>query len=176
MCGSCMQQNAGSCLHMQSVSLCLFIGELSPLMLISRVVFLCVFFNVSISVFRSWIVLLNSFTCLIVFSCISLRDLLVSSLRASTYLLVFLCISLMELFMSFLKSSIIYMKWEFRSESCLVIMFYRGGLQGCLCSSDLCGLHLSRQNPVDLEAGAQSTVGSGVGGWRVVEWVFGNTV
>jgi hypothetical protein len=32
-CISCMQQNAGSCLHIQSVSLCLFIGELSPLML-----------------------------------------------------------------------------------------------------------------------------------------------
>ena len=32
-CVSCMQQNAGSCLHIQSVSLCLFIGELSPLIL-----------------------------------------------------------------------------------------------------------------------------------------------
>ena len=28
-----MQQNVGSCLCIQSVSLCLFIGELSPLML-----------------------------------------------------------------------------------------------------------------------------------------------
>ena len=28
-----MQQNAGSYLHIESVSLCLFIGELSPLML-----------------------------------------------------------------------------------------------------------------------------------------------
>jgi hypothetical protein len=28
-----MQQHAGSCLHIQSVSLCLFIGVLSPLML-----------------------------------------------------------------------------------------------------------------------------------------------
>ena len=28
-----MQQNTGSCLRIQSVSLCLFIGELSPLML-----------------------------------------------------------------------------------------------------------------------------------------------
>ena len=33
-CVSCMQQNAGSCLHIQSVSLCLFIGEFSPLILI----------------------------------------------------------------------------------------------------------------------------------------------
>ena len=30
---SCMQQNAGSCLCIQSLSLCLFIGELNPLML-----------------------------------------------------------------------------------------------------------------------------------------------
>ena len=28
-----MQQNSGSCLHMQSVSPCLLIGELSPLIL-----------------------------------------------------------------------------------------------------------------------------------------------
>ena len=32
-CLSCMQQNAGSCLRIQSVSLCLFIRELSSLML-----------------------------------------------------------------------------------------------------------------------------------------------
>jgi hypothetical protein len=32
-CVSCMQQNAGSCLGIQSVSLCLSIGELSPLVL-----------------------------------------------------------------------------------------------------------------------------------------------
>jgi hypothetical protein len=30
---SCMQQNVGSCLCIKSVSLCLFIGELSPLIL-----------------------------------------------------------------------------------------------------------------------------------------------
>ena len=30
---SCIQQTAGSCLHIQSVSLCIFIGELSPLIL-----------------------------------------------------------------------------------------------------------------------------------------------
>jgi hypothetical protein len=29
----CMQQDDGSCLHIHSVSLCLCIGELSPLML-----------------------------------------------------------------------------------------------------------------------------------------------
>ena len=30
---SCMQQKVGSCLHNEPVSLCLFIGELSPLIL-----------------------------------------------------------------------------------------------------------------------------------------------
>jgi hypothetical protein len=41
---------------------------------ISRVDFFCHFFIVSISIFRSWTILLNSFTCLSVFSCISSRD------------------------------------------------------------------------------------------------------
>jgi hypothetical protein len=35
---------------------------------ISRVVSLCDFFTVSISIFRSWMVVLNSFTCLVVFN------------------------------------------------------------------------------------------------------------
>jgi len=56
---------------------------------ISRVVSTCDFFIVSVSIFRSWTVLFNSFTCLISFSCISFRDLLVSSLRVSTSLSVF---------------------------------------------------------------------------------------
>jgi hypothetical protein len=77
---------------------------------ISRVVSFCVFASVSISIFRSWMVFFISFTCLIVFSCISLRDLCASSLRASTYLTVFSCISLRELFMSFSKSSFILMR------------------------------------------------------------------
>jgi hypothetical protein len=50
---------------------------------------------------------------LIVFSCISLRDLCVSYLRISTCLPVLNCISLRELFMSFLKSSLIFMRWHF---------------------------------------------------------------
>jgi len=65
---------------------------------ISRVVSLCDFFIVCISIFRYWVALFNSFTCLIVF-CISSREFF---------------------FMSFLKSSIIFMKWEFRSESCFI--------------------------------------------------------
>ena len=68
---------------------------------ISRVVSLCDFFIVSISIFSSWNVLFKSFIFLVVFSYNSLRDFYVSSLRASTYLPVFSCISLRELFMSF---------------------------------------------------------------------------
>ena len=62
--------------------------DLFPRFSISRVVSFCGFFIVSISIFKSWIVLFNSFTCLIVFSCISLRD-----LSASTCLPVFSSIS-----------------------------------------------------------------------------------
>jgi hypothetical protein len=55
--------------------------------------------------------LFNSFTCLIVFSYISLRDLFVSSLIASTYLPVISCISLREFFIFSLKASVIFMRW-----------------------------------------------------------------
>ena len=89
--------------------------DLFPRFYISRVVFLCDFFIVSVSVFRTWVVLFNSFMCLTVFFCISLRDLHVFSLRASTYLAGFSCISLSELFMSFLKTSIIIMRCDFKS-------------------------------------------------------------
>jgi hypothetical protein len=57
------------------------------------VVSFCDFFIVSISILRSWMVLFNSFTCLVVFSCISLRDFCVSSLRCFTCSSVFSCIS-----------------------------------------------------------------------------------
>jgi hypothetical protein len=74
---------------------------------------------------------------LIVFSCISLRDLCVFSLRASTYLVVFSHVSLRELFMSFLKSSITLMRWDYQSESCFSgILWYLGlavvGELGCV--------------------------------------------
>jgi hypothetical protein len=48
---------------------------------------LCDVFNDSISNFRSWMVLFISFTCLIVFSCNSLRDFCVSSLTTSIHVL-----------------------------------------------------------------------------------------
>ena len=86
---------------------------------ISKHVSFWVFFIVSTSIFRSWMVLFNSITCFVVFSFNSLRDFCVSSLRTSTCLVVFSCnslrtstclavfscISLNELLMPFLKSS-----------------------------------------------------------------------
>jgi hypothetical protein len=69
----------------------------------SRVFSFCDFFIVSISIFRSWMVLFISFTSLIVFSYSSLRNFCDSSLRASSCLPVFSCISLRELFISFLN-------------------------------------------------------------------------
>ena len=52
---------------------------LFPRFSISRVVPLYDFFIVSISIFGFWMILFNSFTCLAVFSCNSLRDFCVSS-------------------------------------------------------------------------------------------------
>jgi len=73
-----------------------FVTDLFPRFSISRVVSLCVFFNVSIFIFRSWTFFLNSFA----------------------YLPVFSSISLSELFISFLNSCLVFMRWDFRSESC----------------------------------------------------------
>ena len=56
---------------------------LSPMFSISRVASICDFSIVSISIFRSWIILANSFTCLIIFYFISLRDLFISPLKTS---------------------------------------------------------------------------------------------
>jgi hypothetical protein len=89
-----------------------------PRISISRVVSLHDFFIVSTSIFRSLMVLFNSFTFLDMFSYNSLRDFCVSSLRAPSCLSVFSCISLRELFMSFLKSSIIVMRSDVNSVSC----------------------------------------------------------
>ena len=50
--------------------------------------------------------------------CISLRDLFVHSLRTSTCLIVFCCITLRELSISFLKTSVIFMRWDLRSQPC----------------------------------------------------------
>jgi hypothetical protein len=127
---------------------------------IPRVVSLWVFFIVSTSLFRSWMVLLNSVTCLVVFFCNSLREFCVSSLRASTFLTVFYCnylsdfyasslmpstclfkfscISLSELLMFFLKSSTRIMRYDFKTESCFSgVLDYPGlAVVGVLGSDD----------------------------------------
>ena len=90
--------------------------DLFPRYSISRVVSLYEFFIVSISIFRSWMVLFNYFPLLFVFLRKSLRDFCVPSLRDTGCFPVF-CISLRELFILFLKSSIIIMRYEFKSES-----------------------------------------------------------
>jgi hypothetical protein len=50
-------------------------------------------------------VLFNSITCLVVFSCNSLRDFCVSTLKASTHLPVFSCNSLSDFHVSSLRTS-----------------------------------------------------------------------
>jgi hypothetical protein len=57
--------------------------DLFPRFSISRVISLYTFFIISISIFGLCIVLFNSFTYLVVFSCNSLRDIYISSLRGS---------------------------------------------------------------------------------------------
>jgi hypothetical protein len=76
--------------------------DLFPRLYNSRVVYLCGIFIVSLSVFRSWVVLFNSFTCLVVFYCNSLRDFVFP-----LYGLLAVClpvISWIYLFISFLQS------------------------------------------------------------------------
>jgi hypothetical protein len=72
-----------------------------------------------------------------VFSGISLGDLIVFSLKASTYLPVFFCISLRQLFISALKASIIFMRWNFMSESCFLGVL---GYPGLAAVGELCSL------------------------------------
>jgi hypothetical protein len=104
-------------------------------------------------------VLFNSITCLVVFSCNSLRDFCVSSLksstcftvfscnsfidfcasslRASTCLLVFSYISLSDLCMSFLKYSTSIMRYDFRSKSCFSdVLGYPGLTVVCVKFND----------------------------------------
>jgi hypothetical protein len=75
------------------VMLAFMIPNLFPKFSIFRVVSLCDFFIVSISIFRSWMVLFFSSNCLVVFSCNSSRAFCVSCLSASSCLSVFSCIS-----------------------------------------------------------------------------------
>jgi hypothetical protein len=88
--------------------------DLFPMFSIYSVLSLCNTI-VSISIFRLGMVLLNFFTCLVVFSYNSLRDFWISSLRSSTCLPEFFK---KELFVSFLNYSIIIMRCDCKSESC----------------------------------------------------------
>jgi hypothetical protein len=89
-----------------------FLGFLSPELPHFGFSLLC-----PLSLFRSIMVLFMSITCLVVFSCFSLR----------TYnsLAVFSCISLSELLKSFLMSSTIIMRHAFKSGSSF------SGVLGC---------------------------------------------
>ena len=100
-----------------------------PRVYIFRVVSLWVFFIVSTSIFSSWMVLFNSITCLVVFSCNSLRDFCVSSLRTSTCLPVSLVV-LWELFMSFLNSPIIIIRCDFYIRD---LLFWCSGVTRVQC-------------------------------------------
>ena len=64
-CVSCKQQNVGSCLHIQSVSLCLFVGKLSLSILIhnEEKLFLLPVFVVFVVVLWLWLLLLEVELC-----------------------------------------------------------------------------------------------------------------
>jgi hypothetical protein len=91
------------------------VPDFFPRVSISSVTSLWVFFIVSTSTFRSWMVLFYSIACLVVFSCNSLRDFCVSStclavfvcssLRTSNCLAVFSCNSLRDFCVSSLRAS-----------------------------------------------------------------------
>ena len=114
------------------------VPDLFPRVSIYRVVSFWVFFIVSTSTFRSWVVLFNSITSLVVFSCNSLRDFCVSSLMSSTCLAVFSWMSLSELLMWFSKSYTSIMRYDFRSESCFsgVLAYSELAVVGELGSDD----------------------------------------
>jgi hypothetical protein len=105
-----------------SMTLYLFPGFLSPWLPPF------VILNASISIFRSWMVLFNYFTCSVVFPVILQRIFGFSSLSASTYLPVFFCISLKVLLISFLKSSLIIMKCDFETWFCFSHVLGKSGL------------------------------------------------
>jgi hypothetical protein len=93
------------------------IPHFSPRLSISQVVSLCDFFTFSTLIF-----ILDGFVqSLHLFVCVFLeffKGFCVSFSSASICLAVFTCISLRVLLMSFLKSSISMMRYDFKSESC----------------------------------------------------------
>ena len=98
----CWEWNPGSCILL--AMLISLAPVLFPRFSISRIPSVCVFFIASISIFSSWRVLFISFTCLIVFPCISLKDLLITNL----------------------KVFILFIRLHFRSSCALVVLGYPG--------------------------------------------------
>jgi hypothetical protein len=76
--------------------------DLFPSVSFSSVAFLCDFLIAYISIFRSWVVLFNSFSCLFVFSCNSLKDFCVTSLLASTCYLLYIFKAVIYVLLKFL--------------------------------------------------------------------------
>jgi hypothetical protein len=101
------------------------VPDFFPRISISSVVSLWVFFIVSTYIFWSWMVLFNLITCLVVFSCNSLRDFCVSSLRSSTCVAVFSCNSLRDFFAPFLKGSTCLAVFSCNSLSELLMPFLK---------------------------------------------------
>ena len=88
---SCMPKILSSISSYLFVTLAYVVPIHFPMFSISKVPSDFLLFTVSISSFRSFTILLISLTVLIVFSCITLRDLFVSSLRIYTCFILFLC-------------------------------------------------------------------------------------
>jgi hypothetical protein len=120
------------------------VPDFFPRVSISRVLSLCVSFIVSTSLFRSWIVLFNSITCLDVFSCNSLRDFCVSSLRTSTCLAVFSFFLALQVCWG-IQDSLCWEYWDLMMQVVLVFVskilmfaFHHLVISGVICSSCLC--------------------------------------
>ena len=71
--------------HILLLILVSVVSVLFPRFPISRISSVCTFFTASISIFMSWTVLFIFFTCLIVFSCISFRNLFIYFLFKGFY-------------------------------------------------------------------------------------------
>jgi hypothetical protein len=100
------------------VMLASMVPDFFPRISISRVISLCDFFIVSTSIFRSWMVLFNSFTSLVVFSCSSLREFNVSSFKGF-YL--FTCVLL-----KFFKVFLCFLFKDFYLFICVLLYLFKG--------------------------------------------------
>lgn len=100
---SCMPKILSSVSSNLFVTLAYVVPIHLPMFSISKVPSVFLFFTVSMSSFRSFTVLLILLTGLIVFSCITLRDLFVSPLRICTCFILFFCFFLRDCFIFVFK-------------------------------------------------------------------------